>query len=280
MAGEYDLLESIPDAVLVTDVDGVITFANRLAEEITGYSRAEILGTQVEMLVPERARSAHVEQRRGFYHKGAGRTMGDPSGDVTLRRKDGTEVPVEVSLGPVGDATVAVVRDFSRHRRIELELEHRALHDPLTNLPNRALFFDRLTQAMRSSRREGLGVAVVMLDLDGFKALNDTYGHAFGDEVLRKFADSLGRGLRATDTVARIGGDEFAWILPAVTSRAAVDETVRKRLDGAIRQVSESDRRSSVGVSAGIALYPEDGRNADALMRHADAAMYQAKRQD
>jgi diguanylate cyclase len=275
---KHDVLEAIPDAVVVTDREGNIVFVNRAAEAMTGYDRKALMGQAVETLVPERWRGIHVRHRRSFYSRGEPRLMGDGTKDFSLRRKDGTIVPVEISLGPVGADTVAVVRDVTERRRMEAALEHRALHDPLTDLPNRSLFFDRLRQALHSARRDRSQIALVMLDLDGFKAINDTRGHATGDVVLKEVASRLRLGLRATDSAARLGGDEFAWILPRVSSRRFVEAMVRKRLAVAQEPVNLDGQTIEVGLSAGIAMYPEDGQDPDTLMRGADRAMYSVKR--
>jgi diguanylate cyclase (GGDEF)-like protein/PAS domain S-box-containing protein len=277
VAKEHELLEWIPDAIIVSDRDGKIVYVNKQAESLTGYRRSELIGRNVELLVPTRLRGIHVRQRRGFYARGLARLMGKPDSDFRLRRKDGTGVPVEISLGPAGDAMVAVIRDFTERQRLEAALEHRALHDPLTDLANRTLFFDRLRQSIHAARRESSQVALVMLDLDAFKAVNDTYGHAVGDQVLKELGVRLRKGLRATDTAARIGGDEFAWILPRITSREGVHRIVRKRLAVLSEPINAGRKKIRIGASAGIALYPDDGRDVDSLMRHSDSAMYSAK---
>ncbi|HET9781496.1 MAG TPA: sensor domain-containing diguanylate cyclase [Candidatus Dormibacteraeota bacterium] len=278
MPSKHDVLEAIPDAVVVSDANGNIAFINRAAEVMTGYPKTELIGQPLEVLVPERLRGIHVRHRRRFYALATPRLMGDGAKDFSLRRKDGTTVPVDISLGPVGEDTVAVVRDVTERHRMEIALQHRALHDPLTDLPNRSLFFDRLRQAINAARRDGSQLALVMLDLDGFKAINDTHGHAAGDVVLKEVAGRLRLGLRATDSAARLGGDEFAWILPRVSSRRSVEGMVRRRLAIAQEPVSIDGEPIDVGVSAGIALYPEDGHDPDTLMRHADRAMYSVKR--
>jgi diguanylate cyclase (GGDEF)-like protein/PAS domain S-box-containing protein len=278
MPTDHRLLESIPDAVVVTAPDGEIVYANRAAQTMTGYARRELVGRKVEVLVPARLRGIHVRHRRNFYAHGVARLMGETNRDFTLRRKDGSEVAVEISLGPAGEDTVAVIRDVTERKRMEAALEHRALHDPMTNLANRSLFFDRLHQAIHSARRQGTQLAVVVLDLDGFKAVNDAYGHAVGDEVLTIVATRLAEGMRAEDTAARIGGDEFAWIFPRVASRSAVSRMIRKRLDAARKPIVVERKTMDVGVSAGVAIYPDDGRDADTLVRHADSAMYVVKR--
>jgi diguanylate cyclase (GGDEF)-like protein/PAS domain S-box-containing protein len=275
---EHEVLEWIPDAVVVADRDGKIVYANRQVEGLTGYKPAEIVGRKIEVLVPAGLRADHSQRRRRFYGRGLARLMGARDSDYRLRRKDGSRVSVEISLGPAGDSVVAVIRDFTERSHMEAALEHRALHDPLTDLANRTLFFDRLQQSIVGAQREGNHVALVMLDVDEFKAVNDVYGHAVGDEVLKEMGVRLRKGLRATDTAARIGGDEFAWILPGVTSRAAVRSTVRKRLGVAQQPMTVGEQRIHVRVSAGVAVYPDDGQNADTLMRYADSAMYSAKR--
>ena len=277
------MLQSIPDAVVVSDRDGKIVFVNRQAEDMTGYSRDQLIGRNVEILVPERKRSLHEGYRTSFYEAGGGpRLLEAREHDFLVRRKDGTNLPVEITLGPVGAEakrhTIAVLRNVAERRKLELALEHRALHDPLTDLANRNLFYDRFRQSLHAARRENGTVALVMLDLDEFKAVNDAHGHAVGDDALKKVASRLRLGLRATDTAARLGGDEFAWILPNVSSRATIETMVRERLSNVREPMQVGDVQIVIGVSAGIALYPEDGRDVDSLMKHADAALYAAKK--
>src|SRR5947209_5513721 len=267
--GPHELLEWIPDAVVVTDNGGKIVYANRQVEGLTGYTRRELVGRRIEVLVPAGLRTNnHARNRRGI-----ARLMSALDDDFRLKRKDGTIVPVEISLGPAGANTIAVMRDFSERHRMEAELEHRALHDPLTELANRTLFFDRLRQGIHSARRDRAQLALVMLDVDGFKGINDRRGHAAGDTVLRAIGARLRHRMRATDTAARIGGDEFAWILPRAKSRTGVRRMVKNRLAVAEAPLLVFGRRVSIRVSAGVAMYPDDGRDTDELMRRADAAM-------
>lgn len=280
---DHELLEWMPDGVVVVDAEGQVVFANRQAYRMTGYTRGELGGQGIELLVPERLRAVHRRHRGVYYatHPGP-RSMGGADRDFRVRRKDGSEFSADISLGPVqspnGLRTVAVIRDITERRRLEAALEHQALHDPLTDLPNRTLFFDRLKQAILSARREGKKVALVILDLNAFKHVNDAFGHAVGDELLRALAVRLREGLRTTDTAARIGGDEFAWVLPRVAGRQAAERLVRKRLNALQITFSNDRKRMKVTVSAGIALYPDDASDVDTLMRLADAAMYSAKR--
>jgi len=276
------MLDRMPDGVVVVDADGNITYANRSAERITGYRRNELQGRQIEILVPSRLRAIHKVHRADYSARPSARPMGTAARDFNVRRKDGSEFSADIALGPLKSegrsGVVAVIRDVSERRRFEALLEHQALHDPLTGVANRALFMDRLKQAIQSARREDRHVALVMLDIDKFKGLNDAFGHAAGDAALKKFAARLAHGLRATDTVARLGGDEFAWILPGVSDRAGAERMVRKLLKGLKFRFSVAGQSVAINVSAGIAVYPEDARDVDRLMRRADAHLYSTKR--
>jgi diguanylate cyclase len=280
---DHELLEWMPDGVVVVDAEGQVVFANRQAYRMTGYTRGELGGHRIELLVPERLRAVHRKHRGEYYATHSGpRSMGGADRDFRVRRKDGSEFSADISLGsvqtPNGLRTVAVIRDITERRRLEAALEHQALHDPLTDLANRTLFFDRLKQAVLSARREGKKVALVVLDLDAFKHVNDAFGHAVGDELLKALAVGLRAGLRATDTAARIGGDEFAWILPRVAGRNAAERMVRKRLSSIQVGYSNDTERMQVSVTAGIALYPDDAPDVETLIKVADSAMYAAKR--
>lgn len=272
----------MPDGVVISDAAGRIVYVNRRAEEITGYKRRELQGQRIELLVPRNLRSLHKEHRRDYNAKPGRRPMGSAANDFQVQRKDGTEFSADISLGPLATASgpqvIAVIRDISERRSFEAALEHQALHDPLTDLANRTLFFDRLSQAINNARRDRKQVALVILDLDRFKQVNDTLGHAQGDAVLKELAARLVERLRATDTAARLGGDEFAWILPRMAGSAAAERMVRKWLRGLDGVYSVGGKRIELAVSAGMALYPDDGDDVNTLMRQADGALYSAKR--
>src|SRR5579864_5444288 len=175
---DFALLEWMPDAIVISDPEGRIVYANRHAEELTGYRRRELTGRQVELLVPESHRAIHRHHHRDYYAGKAGpRPTGLADRDFKVLRKDGSEIFADIALGkietPQGLRIISVIRDFTERRRLEAALEHQALHDPLTGLANRTLFFDRLNQALSSARREQRRIALVMLDLDGFKEVND-----------------------------------------------------------------------------------------------------------
>lgn len=163
------------------------------------------------------------------------------------------------------------------YRRAQERIQYLAYYDALTDLPNRTLFTDRLTQAVLTARREKRCFALIFMDLDGFKDVNDTRGHAGGDRVLRQVAARLQACLRESDTVGRIGGDEFAILLPAVTHANGANTIARKVLGSLAAPFRIDNRDFEIGASLGIALFPEHGMDADLLMRAADNAMYEAK---
>jgi len=272
----------MPDGMLLCDERGRIVEANRSLELLTGYSREELVGQPVEVLVPAEVRSRHRVDRRRYQERPRRRAMGSVDRDFMVQRKDGSPFSADIALGPVsterGRLVMAVVRDITSRKLLEAQLAHRALHDPLTGLANRTLFFDRLRQAMQQARRDRRQVALVMLDLDNFKSVNDRHGHQTGDDVLRKVAARLARGLRGTDTVARIGGDEFAWVLPGVSGRQAAMVMLVKLLRAVPARIASGGRSIEVGVTAGLALFPDDGDDVDALMHVADVELYAAKR--
>jgi diguanylate cyclase (GGDEF)-like protein len=170
-----------------------------------------------------------------------------------------------------------LLRDASARRRTEAELRERALHDPLTGLPNRALFNDRLSSAIAAAQRNDTPLSLLMLDLDAFKAVNDTRGHRAGDMVLVEIATRLSGTLRESDTAARLGGDEFVLMLPATPLLGAI-ETSRALVDFIVAPIAIDGKALTVGASIGIAVFPNHGRDAQVLLAAADSAMYEAKR--
>lgn len=272
----------MPDAVLLCDSNGKIVYANRRVEGMTGYAREELIGRTVEMLVPDGLRAAHRRHRLEYQARPRPRQMGSVDHDFEVRRADGSTFFADIALGPLertgGRHVIAVVRDITDRKDLEAALAHRALHDPLTGLANRTLFFDRLRQAMLNARRDRRQVALVMLDLDQFKSVNDEHGHQAGDRVLRRAALRLSKGLRRTDTVARIGGDEFAWVLPAIGGRQAAAVMMAKLLRTVSGRYSIDGKSIQVTVSAGMAIFPDDGDDIDTLIRVADVELYADKR--
>jgi diguanylate cyclase (GGDEF)-like protein/PAS domain S-box-containing protein len=271
----------MPDGIVISDALGRIVYANRRAEEITGYKRRELHGRRIELLVPRRLRAIHKEHRRDYNANPGPRSMGSAEHDFKVQRKNGDELSADIALASIasfaGPQVIAVIRDISERQRLEAVVQHQALHDPLTDLANRNLFFDRLTQAIHSAQRDGNRVALVTMDLDQFKEVNDSFGHGVGDALLKALAARLVQRLRATDTAARLGGDEFAWILPRVADHVAAERMVRRLLRTLKGSFSVGEERIEVSVSAGMAVYPDDGDDVRTLLRKADLGLYSAK---
>jgi diguanylate cyclase (GGDEF)-like protein/PAS domain S-box-containing protein len=277
-----DLLESAPDAMVIADENGQIVLANRQVEHLFGWPSRSLIGQPVEMLLPGRLRDGH-QQHRADYHRHApqARPMG---GGIELLglRADGSEFPVEVSLSPVqtadGVLVCAAIRDVTDRKQAERALTHQALHDALTGLPNRVLLVDRLDQALARTARSDDNVAVLFLDVDRFKVVNDSRGHAAGDELIVAVADRLRSTIRPADTVARFGGDEFVVVCQEVETLAAA-MAVADRITDALREPFRiGGEQIFLTVSVGIAL-ATPGASPETLLRNADAAMYRAKEQ-
>lgn len=277
-----ELLENAPDAVMVAGEDGRILMVNSGLERLFGYDRRELLGQPVEILLPESIRARHREHRVAYMGTSRERPMSSVP-NMTGRHKTGREIPVDIALSRFdsggGCRITAFIRDVSDRRRMETEIRHQATHDTLTGLPNRILFLDRLDVAMAHARRHGGLGAVMMLDLDDFKSINDVLGHGQGDLLLQEAAHRLSDCLRAEDTVARLGGDEFAILLPAL-ERPEDAQAVADKLIAVLSQpfhVEGLDTR--LGASVGITLFPLDGDTSTTLLRNADMSMYRAKTQ-
>jgi diguanylate cyclase (GGDEF)-like protein/PAS domain S-box-containing protein len=276
-------LNSIGDAVVCTDISGNITFLNLVAEKMTGWSWDEASGQPLG----EAFRILDAATREPIPNPmemavGQNKTVHLPSNCILVRR-DGIETPIEDSVAPIHDrdgqptGAVIVFRDVSAARAMALEMAHSAQHDSLTGLPNRVLFNDRVTQAITLAARRAKKVAVLFLDLDGFKHINDSLGHPIGDKLLQSIARSLVDCVRASDTVSRQGGDEFVVLLCEVEQPEDASVTARRMLQAVSEAHSIDLHDLHVTTSIGVSVYPDDGLNAETLIKNADTAMYQAK---
>ena len=277
------ILTNAHEAFIAIDHSGCLVEWNAQAEVLFGWSRDEVLGRRLEeTIIPPEHRDAH---RRGLEHylrTGEGSVINQRL-ELTAQKRDGSIIPVEFSIGHVareqGHLFIAFMQDISARKALQQLLESQALEDTLTGLPNRRSFLRTLPEAMARARRNGQPLAVMFLDLDGFKGVNDTHGHDNGDLVLREFARRIAGQLRVTDTVARLAGDEFTVILEGLQNGGSDAEQVGRKILAAAREpFALTDCDVTLSSSIGIALHqPRDDGSADMLLRRADEAMYIAK---
>jgi len=274
------LFETARDGILLLNAEtGQIEDVNPFLVELLGYTHAEFLGKNLWEVGPFRntalTKDAFIELQRTGYIRYE---------NLPLETNRGTQVEVEfVSNVYDCDGTKVIqcnIRDITERKQAEARIRHLAYHDVLTDLPNRALFYDRLNQAILFARRERHEVALLYLDLDGFKVVNDTLGHTAGDQVLKSVAGRIRSQVRESDTVARIGGDEFTVILPRLPHRENAALIAQKIIDAcsAPCYLDAHKAEACIGLSIGIAIFPAHGADLDTLIKAADTAMYGAKR--
>lgn len=274
------MIQTANDAILTADQFGNIVGWNKAAEILFGYTQSEILQQPLTRLMPEKYRAQH---EAGMNRVRAGQTPKVIGKSIELvgLRKDESEFPMDVSLAQwetsEGQFFSGTIRDITSIKAHKKQLEHIAHYDTLTQLPNRVLLADRLHQAMAQAKRHDLSLAVAYLDLDGFKPINDTHGHNIGDELLVTIAKRMKLAMRAEDTLARIGGDEFIAILVELKDTNDDEMVLERLLQAASDPVTVNDVIMRVSASIGVTRYPQDNSDADLLIRHADQAMYNAK---
>jgi diguanylate cyclase (GGDEF)-like protein/PAS domain S-box-containing protein len=276
-------LDCIGDAVISTDAAGNVAFMNATAERLTGWSQQEaegrpigevfhILDADTREITPNRMELAIAENR----------TVHLPV-NCNLIRRDGSEVSIEDSAAPIHDregrdaGAVIVFHDVSAAKEIQLEIAHAAHHDTLTGLPNRLLLIDRVNQAIAFALRHNNKVAMLFLDLDGFKHVNDSLGHSTGDALLKSIAVRLVECVRRADTVSRTGGDEFVVLLSDLEQMKEVTDLATRMLQTVANPHSIDNHDLHITTSIGVSIYPDDGLDAATLIKNADTAMYQAK---
>jgi diguanylate cyclase (GGDEF)-like protein/PAS domain S-box-containing protein len=277
------ILNSIGDAVLTMDISGNVTYLNLAAETMTGWSCKEAAGrpmTEVFQILDATSRGSTRKPIQMAVEKN--QTVHLPSNCILIRR-DGIEIPIEDSVSPLHDrrgrvtGAVIVVRDVTAARAMALQMTHSALHDVLTGLPNRMLLNDRVHQAIALASRHVKKFAVLFLDLDGFKHINDSLGHPIGDKLLQSIAQRLVDCVRASDTISRQGGDEFVVLLPDVDQPHEAAAMARRMLEAVAVAHSIGGHNLHVTTSIGLSVYPDDGVDAETLIKNSDTAMYQAK---
>ena len=270
------LIHLMLDTVFVVDRDNRIAFVSDACQKLLGYSAAELTGTLItDYMHPDDLAATRASIVRVM--------NGQPHVDFLNRyiRKDGSVVHILWAAFWSEDvgARIGVARDVTALQEAEQELRFLAHHDPLTKLTNRLLFNDRLDLALRAAQRHTSTLALLFLDMNDFKGINDRYGHAMGDRVLCMVARRLQSCVRGTDTVARMGGDEFTVLLTDLLSPDVVSEKVAQILAVMAEPLGpEFGGISMPSCSIGVALYPADGEDADTLLSHADSGMYRVKR--
>jgi diguanylate cyclase (GGDEF)-like protein/PAS domain S-box-containing protein len=268
------LLRLAPHAVAVVDPEGRIAWANPACARLLAWSSdSDLVGRSWREAYD--AEEADRLEREAFAPARGGAPW---RGEVAARRHDGVHVPLEMILAPLGGGRLALaLRDISEQHRTEEELRALVYRDPLTGLPNRRLFEDRLAIALAQAHRYRHRLAVIFLDLDRFKQVNDTLGHAAGDSLLKAVSDRLTESVREGDTVARLAGDEFTLLLPGIHYTEDLAAISQKLVETLRRPFPIDGHPVRVTASGGISLYPEDGEDAEGLLKNADTAMYRAK---
>jgi diguanylate cyclase (GGDEF)-like protein/PAS domain S-box-containing protein len=271
-------MSSTTEGVFITERDGRIVYVNPAFCHMTKYSRPEVIGRSlgiVQPVFPGEQSCSDIWQMLQL--------TGQWQGEISSCRKSGEALPLWLSMSAAKDSSgrvlnyVGVISDLTKMREVASHLERMAYHDPLTGLPNRTLFLDRLGQILARSGRTRRAAALMFLDLDHFKKVNDTLGHAMGDKLLAAVGKRLSSCLRETDTVARIGGDEFTIILPDIADNTSLTHMAHRITSGTSDPFDLDGHQVFVTVSLGIALYPDDGRDGERLLQNADTAMYHAK---
>jgi diguanylate cyclase (GGDEF)-like protein/PAS domain S-box-containing protein len=274
---------SISDAVVCTDVGTNVTYLNRVAHKMTGWSLHDATGhplSEVLRLLSATNREVIADPLFPPLSHTAAPNL---ASHCIIVQRDGSEVPIEISVAPVHDGdgaatgAVLVFRDISDARAMALQIVHSAEHDLLTGLPNRLLLNDRISQSIALAGRDMAQIAVLFLDLDGFKYINDSLGHPLGDQLLQSVAQRLVKCVRGTDTVSRQGGDEFVILLTEVQQPEDAAVMANRMLQVVAQAHSVDSHDLHVTTSIGISVYPEDGQDPATLIKNADTAMYQAK---
>lgn len=271
------VFESSRDAIVMTDANSVILAVNRAYAQVTGYDATAAVGMRASVVNSGRQDAAFYEAMWREIH-----ATGSWRGEIWNRRRDGAIYPAWLSITAVCDAGgaashyIGISTDLTEFKQAEEHIRHLAYHDPLTGLPNRTLLADRAGQAFAVAQREGKQAAVVFVDVDNFKTINDSLGHSAGDALLKAIADRLHGVMRESDTVARIGGDEFV-ILVTDPAPSGVAHIANRLLALSTEPYCIAGHWLTVTVSMGVALFPIDGHNFEVLLQHADTAMFGAK---
>jgi len=273
------VIESAKDAIIVADFQGAIVQWNQGAETIFGYSKKEILGHNISVIVPDRFKEAHNKGMEVYRKTRKSKVIGNTI-ELTGCRKDGSEFQLEMSVGTweteKGIFFSSILRDITERKASEDKINDLVYLDPLTGLPNRRLFNDRLDSLLRQADERGLNFSLFYMDLDNFKMINDRFGHSIGDLFLQSVASRLEGQITPKDTLSRLGGDEFILLLPNTEYNKAADRA-QELIDALNAPFRFENEEIFTSVSVGISMFPFDGADSETLVKNADIAMYQAK---
>ena len=270
------VMETTREGIMVTDGEGMVQMVNRAFSEITGYTPADVLGQKSDLL-----RSGHHDAE--FYQKieAALAEKGEWQGEVWNRNKSGMVYPewlrIKAISSEAGARYMSIFSDISESKQTEMHMQFMANHDPLTRLSNRSVFQNQLRHALALARRNRQMLAVLFVDLDNFKDINSTYGHSAGDRVLQGVANRLQMCVRESDTVARVGGDEFCIVLENLVNRDNIVQAVERIMTTLAAPYQLGGQETILTASVGVSVYPDDGQDVESLLQQADIAMYRIK---
>lgn len=275
------IISNVMDGIITINESGEIQGFNPAAEQIFGYAQQEVIGRNLNLLMQEPDRSAHDSYLNRYLNTSQSRILGVRGREVTAVRKNGEAFPMELSASEMslgGDRYfIGIVRDITERKLAEQKIAHLAHYDYLTDLPNRALLLEVLDHSIALAMRNKHKVAVLFMDLDGFKAINDILGHDAGDLLLKGVSQRIKETIRDSDTVARVGGDEFILVLDNIESANNAMFVANKVLAALSEPFDLKGQPGRVGGSIGISIFPDDADNPVRLVKQADEAMYLAK---
>lgn len=275
------IIHNVMDGIVTINSEGEIQGFNPAAEAIFGYTQREVLGKNMQMLMPEPHRSLHDGFLKRYVDSGESAILGIRGREMTALRKNGEEFPMEISASEMqlggNRYFIGIIRDITERKRAEHKIAHLAHFDSLTDLPNRASLMDILDHSLALAKRNTQKMAVLFLDLDGFKAINDTLGHQSGDLLLQGVSKRLKESIRDSDAVARVGGDEFILVLENVEFKESAQQVAVKIIAALAEPFNLGVQLGHVGGSIGISMFPDNAESKEALIKQADLAMYLAK---
>jgi diguanylate cyclase (GGDEF)-like protein/PAS domain S-box-containing protein len=275
------IISNVMDGIITVNESSKIQGFNPAAEDIFGYSQQEVMDKNLSIVIPESDRDKFDSYINRYLKKGRSKILGMRGLELIAMRKNGETFPMEVSASEMilggNRYYIGIIRDITERKQAEQKIAHMAHHDHLTDLPNRALLVEVLSHSISLAKRNRHKVGLLFIDLDGFKAINDTLGHDAGDLLLKNVSKRIKETIRDSDMVARVGGDEFILVLDKIESDEQAMSVAKKIIASLSKPFDLSGKPGCVGGSIGISIYPNDSKNPTQLLKQADEAMYLAK---